>query len=192
MLRLEAGAIGLALLLACGDGAERPAIERAFGPTEAGQLSSYHPYVWTGTREIPDDDRRGVLIGPVSTSDDGADLGSVLLRLVIRHPAPGDLDIRLAYDGDGDGRPETLAPVEFFRARSGIRAKEVHACPRSLEGTYFFGDGPDGEEAVFSPFNTLRRGHAFYLAVADTLAGDTGTVLGWAVYLERTESETPR
>lgn len=144
-------------------------------------------YAWTEAREIPDGDCHGILIGPVLTVDNGSNLGPVVLQLDIRHPAAGDLDLWLAYDADGDGDPEARAPIELFRMRSGISAEQLYACPQSLEGCYFFRDGNGEGEALFAPFHALRRGHAFYLAVADTLAEDTGSVLGWAVYTQDPE-----
>jgi len=185
MSSLDAAAMGLALLLmGCAD-FQKPAIEMVPGRIDTGQEAASIRYGWTEAREVPDGHRRGIVIGPVLTDDNGACLGRVGFRLDIRHPATSDLDIWLAYDSDGDGNPETRVPIEFFRSRSGSAAEELHACPESLEGSYFFRDDIVGEEAVFSPFRALDRGHAFYLTVADTLVGETGSVLGWAIYLER-------
>jgi len=147
-----------------------------------GSTSEQGWHVWSEARTIPDGDRGGILIGPVVIQNDGTDLSRVILRLDIRHPAPGDLDLHLAYDADEDGRPEVSIPVEFFRSRSGPQAGEFHACPSSLEGTYFFRDSADEAERVFAPLRSFSSGHSFYLAVADTLPEDTGTVLGWAVH----------
>jgi len=138
-------------------------------------------YACTEAREIPDGDHRGIVIGPLVIRDDGTDLGRVVLRLDIRHPATGDLDLRLAYDADEDGRPEVSTPVEFFHSRSDPRARELHACPQPLDGSYFFQDSADEEVQIFAAFESLPPGHAFYLVVADTLAEDKGNVLGWAV-----------
>jgi hypothetical protein len=184
MFRLSAGAINLAILLIGCASDSGPTVEPDFASFSGEPLSAYRQYAWTEALEIPDGDRRGILVGPVLAGDDGAGLGSVVLRVDVRHPDTEDLDIWLAYDADGDGNPEIRAPVEFFRSRGEVRASELHACPRSLDGTYLFRDGRGGEESVFAAFNALRRGHAFYLAVADTLPGEKGTLLGWAVYLE--------
>jgi hypothetical protein len=179
MPRLEAALIGFTLLsVNCLDIAP-PA--NAWDPGRGDPELSQH--VWTGASAIPDGEREGVLMGPVFTNDDGRPLAGIALRLDIRHPRTGDLDIWLAYDGDGDGNPETRAPVEFFRSRSDIRAEELHGCPQSLNGTYFFRDGIGREEQVFAQFRSLPRGHAFYLAVADTLPADMGTVMGWQVLI---------
>ena len=187
MLRLDTATTSLALLLMGCAGIVQPAIEPESGRYDEGQASPWGGYTWTEAREIPDGDRQGTLIGPVFTKDDGLNLGPVALRLDIRHPAVGDLDLWLAYDADGDGNPETRAPIEFFRMRSDIRAEQLYACPQSLDGTYFFRDDAGEREALFAPFNVLRRGHAFYLAVVDSLAEDTGSVLGWAIYVEEPE-----
>lgn len=176
--------VALTLLLAGCGGIHRPTAELdTTGPGD-GPGSGYQCYVWTEARQIPDGDHRGILMGPIGTNADAAKLGPITLRLAIRHPAPGDLDIRLMYDSDADGQPETCAPVEFFRSRLEDRAEELHACPGSLDGCYIFKDGTDTEEAVFAVFNELPRGHAFYLSVADTLAEDKGSVLNWAVYTQ--------
>lgn len=185
MSSLDATAMGLALLLmGCVD-FQKSATDMSPDRADIGQDAASIRYEWTEVREVPDGNRRGIVIGPVLTDDNGTHLGSVVLRLDIRHPATSDLDIWLAYDENGDGNPETRAPIEFFRSRPDRAAEELHACPQSLAGSYFFRDDMVGEEAVLSPFLALRRGHAFYLTVADTLAGETGSVLGWAVYLER-------
>lgn len=167
MLTLYVAMLGLALAVAgCG----------RLGQTATG----------TDAREtevvvIPDGDREGIVLGPIIIASDGGDLGPVTLRLDIYHPAPGDLDVRLAYDADCDGMPEERAPVEFFRSRSSVEGSELHACPASLQGSYFFRDASPGEEPVFAVFNDLARGGGFYLMVSDTLAGDEGCVLGWSV-----------
>ncbi len=147
--------------------------------------------VWTEAGEIPDGDRRGIRMGPVVASD-GTDLSRVILRLNLRHPATGDLDVRLAYDADDDGRPEVTVPIEFFRSRSDSWARELHACPQSLDGTYFFQDSTEEQEQVFTAFQLLPPGHAFYLAVADTLAEDTGEVLSWAIHAKETAAVVVR
>lgn len=150
--------------------------------------SGYSRLVGSEAQEIPDGSREGVILGPVVVDDSGAMLGPVVLRLDIHHPATGDLDIWLAYDADMDGDPEVRAPVEFFHLRSQVWAGELHACPQSVHGTYYFRDGCFADDAVFLPFETLPRGGAFYLTVADTLAGDTGSVHDWAVYMEKGET----
>jgi hypothetical protein len=183
MFKLDAATMSLALLLtSCADVGD-PASARSPDQNHQARACAYGRHAWTEALEIPDGDRRGVLIGPIVVEDDGADLGPVILRVDLRHPATGDLDLWLCYDADGDMNPEARAPVEFFRSRSDPGSGELHACPASLDGSYFFRDGAGGERA-FAVFDRLRRGHAFYLAVADTLAGAAGVVLGWAVYLE--------
>jgi hypothetical protein len=183
MLKFDAATMGLALVLTgCAD-IRDPASARTPDEGLQAQASAYSGHAWTQAREIPDGDRRGILIGPIVVQDDGAGLGPVVLRLDIRHPATGDLDLWLCYDADGDTNPEARAPVEFFRSRSDPGSGELHACPGSLAGTYYFRDGAGGE-SVFAVFEGLPRGRAFYLAAADTLSGATGVVLGWAVYVE--------
>jgi hypothetical protein len=145
-------------------------------------------YVSSETREIPDGDRRGILLGPVFTGSEQTALGPVVLRLSIRHPARVDLDIRLGYDSDGDGRPEIEAPVEFFRSRLEMHDRALDACPQSLDGVYLFMDGEEEDEQVFAGFQGAPRGKAFYLSVADTLTGVTGRVLGWEIDLESSQS----
>ena len=147
-------------------------------------------YSWTQPRQIPDNDSRGILLGPLVTRADGDDLGPVILRLDIRHSATVDLAVRLAYDADGDGKPEIQVPIEFYRSRADVRAQELYACPQSLNGSYFFRDGT-GDEPVLAVLQALPPGRAFYLAVADTLPGETGTVLGWSVQLDRSKAFLP-
>jgi hypothetical protein len=161
-------------------------IGRDFTAADAGPGAASGWCVWTEARKIPDGDRRGILIGPIVPNDDGTDLSRVVLRLDIRHPATGDLDVRLAYDADEDGRPEFSVPIEFFRSRSDPMGRELHACPQPLDGTYYFRDSADEQGQVFAAFQSLLSGHAFYLAVADTLAEDTGRVLCWAIRTEET------
>lgn len=145
-------------------------------------------YASSETREIPDGDRRGILLGPVYTENDQSALGPIVLRLDIRHPATVDLDVRLGYDSDGDGWPEIEAPVEFYRSRLDLHGRPLDACPQSLDGVYLFLDGEEHEEEVFAGFQEAPRGKAFYLSVADTLAGVTGRVLGWEIDLESPQS----
>ena len=178
MFKLNLATISLALLTLGGAESLRTSDAIGTGPTARGFAHRRH--AGTEARSIPDGDRRGVLLGPIFTENDGKPLGTVLLRLDIRHPATGDLDIHLAYDADGDGAAETRAPIEFFRSRPEPDAAETYACPASLNGTYFFRDG-DGDEDVFDCFSGLPSGHAFYLAVADTLAQDVGRVADWSV-----------
>lgn len=135
------------------------------------------------TVEIPDGDGRGIAIGPLFTADEAAELGPVTLRLDISHPATGDLDVRLGYDTDGDNAPEVEAPVEFFRARSEEHGVCLHACPRCLDGVYYFRDCEHEQEQIFAGFEEFPRGGAFYLIVADTLAGEAGCLHGWEVAL---------
>ncbi|MFB3906762.1 MAG: hypothetical protein ACE15D_00010 [Candidatus Eisenbacteria bacterium] len=181
-------AVGLTLLVAgCAD-VKQPVDAQRLNGIEPSPFSAYQRYGWMENREIPDGDRKGTLIGPVFTDGEDAELGLVILKLAIRHQAPGDLDIWLAYDADRDGKPEVHAPIEFFRSRQDVWAEERHACPAALEGAYLFRNGRGWEEMIFEPFHGLPRGGAFYLSVADTLAGDRGTVLGWAIYLEEAGS----
>lgn len=136
---------------------------------------------WTEVRQIPDANPRGIWLGPIFSSGDEGDLSRVVLRLDIRHASTGDLAVRLAYDGDGDGVPDVSAPIEFFRARTDPGGREFHACPQSLDGIYFFRDSMDEAERAFTPFRSLPAGHAFFLSVADTLAQEAGTLVGWAI-----------
>ena len=179
MFKLNLATISLALLTLGGAESLRTSDAIGTGPTARGFAHRRH--AGTEARSIPDGDRRGVLLGPIFTENDGKPIGTVLLRLDIRHPAPGDLDLHLAYDTDEDGRPDVSIPIEFFRSRSDPDAGETHACPRSLDGTCFFRDSADEEEQLFAAFRPCPGGRSFYLEVADTLAADTGTVLRWAI-----------
>jgi hypothetical protein len=183
MLRLVVAAASLALLFIGCANVYQPGAELIPGRIDEGQEGAYLRYSWTEAREIPENDPRGILVGPIVVDRGWATLGTVTLRLDIRHPDTGDLDIWLAYDADGDGTPEVRAPVEFFRCRLDLAAEELHAYPLALTGSYYFRDNPDGEETPFAPFRDLLPGRAFYLAVADTLAEDTGSLLAWSVYL---------
>jgi len=145
--------------------------------------SAYRPYVWTEARPIPDGDRRGTLIGPLCIENDEPRLGEVELAIDISHPCTSDLEISLAYDADGDGNPEARAPVEFHRSRPAFDAEQRNAVSPSLAGTYYFRDGAEEYETAFAGLRELPRGHAFYLAVADTAGTDAGSVERWAVYL---------
>jgi hypothetical protein len=169
----------MVLLAGCADSAGSGAVSSR---VDDGQGPMYHTYAWTDSRAIPDGAPGGLLLGPLMTENDSSELGAIMLRLDIRHPAPSDLDMWLAYDADGDGNPETRAPVEFHRSRSDIHGQALHAFPRWAEGTYFFRDGLDDDNAAFQSFRALPRGHAFYLVVADTLAEYAGSIQGWAVY----------
>ena len=192
MPRMQVGAIFLFLALVSRAGAGRQPVAALSGGPEDGSGLGYTPYAWSEARQIPDGDRRGITLGPVCTKDDASELGSVMLRLDIRHPATGDLQIWLAYDANGDGAPDVRVPVEFYLSRPDSSAEELHACPISLQGTYFFRDDPRGHETPFAPLRTLRRGHAFFLQVADTLAEKAGTVLDWAVYVKAPEPPRAR
>lgn len=186
MFRTRMMAVSLAVLLQGCAGDPPAGIGRSYTAAEGGPGAAGGWSVWTEARVIPDADRRGIRIGPVATNDEGTDLSRLVLCLDIRHPAMGDLDVRLGYDADDDGNPEVSIPVEFFRSRTDPYARELHACPASLDGAYFFRDSADEDEQVFAAFRLLPRGHAFYLMVADTLAEDTGMVRGWAIRTERT------
>jgi|GEM_PF-3003060 len=148
----------------------------------------YERFSFDARTVIPDDDPAGITIGPIHVPDDGPALDKVILRLDIAHVSPADLQLSIRYDSDKDGKPDAGAPLELHRARlNGWAAGEPHACPRRLDGTYYFkDDSPCGEgEVSLSAFDGMRRGGCFYLVVADTLAKDTGVVQGWSVYVEK-------
>jgi hypothetical protein len=184
MFTFNATAVGLAVLcMGCID-LSHPPIGANSTAANSTPGKAYGCRSWAEARQIPDNDRRGILLGPLFTQTDSGHLGQVVLRLDLRHQATEDLAVRLAYDADGDGTPEIQVPVEFFRARPDAQGQELHACPESLNGSYFFRDGAGGEP-FFAALRALPEGRAFYLAVADTLAGETGTVLGWSVQLDQ-------
>ena len=191
MFKSNATAVSLAVLvLGCIDLPTSSIGANSIAANSAASWKASSRYSWTQSRQIPDNDRRGILLGPLFTQADGGALGRVILRLDIRHSATVDLAVRLAYDADGDGKPEVQVPIEFYRSRPDARAQELYGCPESLNGTYFFRDGV-GDDPIFARLQSLPRGRAFYLAVADTLAGETGTVLGWSVQLDPSEALLP-
>ena len=188
MLSLLNLTIVLSVLLTGCRGIDHPAANWSGEALSQTRTAPLVQSAWTARRAIPDGDRRGLVLGPVFTGKESGRLGSVTLRLDLSHPATVDLRVRLGYDTDGDGRPDLWAPVEFYRSRPGLEADELHASPYALEGSYFFRDGDGPDEAAFTAFRGAPRGHAFYLAVADTLAGETGDLLGWSIYLEKPQS----
>ena len=183
MRKSGASILVLIFLLAGCAGRGRHAARPGAGSSIDDPAAGYVRHDWTEVREIPDADRRGILLGPLFIGDHRSQLGAVVLRLEIWHPARVDLDLWLGYDADGNGDPETRVPVEFHRSRSCFWAREVRACPRTVEGTYIFCDAGN-VDGLFEPFRSLPSGGAFYLSVADTLVKDTGCVQGWSVYLK--------
>ena len=163
----------------------------------------YDRYTFEAPAMIPDGDHDGVLLGPLYIPRDGAVLEDVRIRLDIVHSCTGDLDVHLQYDPDRSGRAEATARLEFFRSMpAGCAHQERFFCPAALNGSYFFEDDSDAaaslaavlaedaaafypNDSLFSVFEGQRRGGAFYLAVADTLALETGTVVGWSVFVKR-------
>jgi hypothetical protein len=190
MIPLRLMAIGLAVLFPNCASDSPTGTGRSPRPADAGPDAAWH--TWNEVRMIPDGDRRGTLIGPLFSPDDGGDLSLLVLELNIRHPAPGDLELHLAYDADDDGKPEVSIPIELSRYRTSPHGAERHAFPRWLEGTYFFRDGSGEQEPMFAAFHSLPAGHHFYLMVADTLAQETGAVLGWALQISREGLAGPR
>jgi hypothetical protein len=66
----------------------------------------------------------------------------------------------------------------------GSLGRELHACPSTLDGVYWFRDDDvvDGE-ALFTTFEDLPSGGNFYLIAADTLDQGVGRVRGWRVHV---------
>jgi hypothetical protein len=140
---------------------------------------------------IPDGVRAGVLIGPLAVEGEGS-LEGLVVRIEIRHPATGDVDLRLCYDEDKDGIPDATAPLEFYLARkNACTAAEPFASPAELSGDYYFHDGGPGvSEPIFSAFRGLERGGRFYLAAVDSMAQESGSISNWSVYLNRPGTES--
>ena len=149
--------------------------------------SGYDRYTYYNPTNIPDNIRSGITIGPLPVAVDGGRLETVILRVAISHRSPADLDLRLVYDVDNDGKPDASAPVEFYRGRAdGCISREPYACPRMLQGVFWFkGDAPGGLDRTFDVFAGLPSGGSFYLDVADTLAKDLGSVANWSVYVQK-------
>jgi hypothetical protein len=178
-------AVGAAILIGC----RSIPIPTEMAPAEKNDClgAGYDRYSDGERATIPDASPAGIAIGPVQTPDDGSALEGVVLEIGIVHESPSDVALWLLYDSDNDGRPEARARLELYRARRGPCAdRDPFACPSVLDGTYYFRDeGRSGAEISLSIFDGLASGGSFYLAVADTLPDDVGTVLGWAVYVER-------
>jgi hypothetical protein len=140
---------------------------------------------------IPDDDPTGVTIGPLATLGEPPAIEDVILGLEISHPDPGDLAIALHYDSDNDGAYDASSEVEIHLARPTCAGAELWACPIELHGTYFFHDEgweAAGEVVSFLRFDGLRSGGSFYLTVADTGMGESGTVSSWMVAVKEPSS----
>jgi hypothetical protein len=165
--------------------------------------SGYSHHSFDMPAAIPDGASSGITSGPIQIPDDGAAIEGLVLSLSITHPYTGDLEVSLAYDENNDGKVELTVPVELYRARTdGCTAREPHAYPDQLDGTYYFRDDSVSRPAAiaaatagmqpdpladpgtpsFSSFDGMRTGGSFYLHVVDTLPQKSGTVLGWSIY----------
>ena len=132
---------------------------------------------------IPDGNSEGLALGPAGVGRGGEILEAVELMVDLVHPNTGDVALRLCYDQNNDGRPDAKAELEFFRARrSGWSGAVANACPRSLDGAYYF-RGDDSGDDPLDVFRGLLAGGSFHLAVADTLSGDAGVVREWVVQI---------
>lgn len=155
-------------------------------------VSGYDVYSFHTPTAIPDGVRAGVAVGPMRIPDDGGLVDGLIVSISILHRHPGDLSLRVGYDENNDGVLEASATLESYRARpSGWTVREPFACPAEMNGVYYYRDEPvnefdDRTDAAFSVFNGLAKGGCFTLTAADSLPEDTGTLLGWTVFLKRT------
>ncbi len=134
---------------------------------------------------IPDNDPRGVRLGPLSTRSQGL-LEDVVLAISLTHPNTADVTMMLEYDADHDGTPDAGCPVEIYLARQRpCTGTESWACPIELAGTYYFMDRgwrDCGETATFDVFTGLEACGDWYLSIVDNAPGEMGTVSGWEVF----------
>jgi hypothetical protein len=185
----------VSVLLLAGDPAQKPdpgPATNAVSLTLEDPGAGYDVYSYRTPTTIPDGDPAGVALGPIRIPKDGGAVEGVIVSVSITHPSTGDLALRLGYDANGDGHPEAVATLEPHLARPGGWAvREPYACPREMRGVYYYRDEPAGEYddrggASFSVFNGFPRGGSFTLTAVDSLAADEGVVLGWTVFLRRT------
>lgn len=133
---------------------------------------------------IPDGDARGLTLGPIAGGSRDEVIRAVGLMVDLSHPSTADAALRLCYDQDNDGQVDAEAQVEFYRARrAGWSDAVANACPQSLDGAYYFRAAELGDDPL-QVFRGLRAGGCFYLALADTLPQDVGTLRHWSVGVE--------
>ncbi len=180
---------------------DAPVVEQTAAVTSGAGVdlaSGYDVYSFRTPTPIPDGDRAGVVAGPIRIPDDGAAVEGVILSISITHHYTGDLDLRLGYDEDNDGIAEASAALEPHRARPGGWAvREPFACPAEMNGVFYYRDDAPGEydergDASFSVFDGLAKGGCFMLSAVDSLAEDTGTLLGWTVFLKHSPAKVVR
>ena len=153
----------------------------------------YVEYALVGPTEIPDGNSAGVTLGPIRISRRNSTIQGLVLCLELNHEYAGDLSIQLQYDSDNDGAFDATSPVELYLARlDPCEGEELWACHIAPQGEYFFKDEgwkATGEDASFEVFDGLLDGGSFYLSVFDTEAEQTGSITGWAIYVEETVGE---
>jgi len=149
--------------------------------------TGYDGFTFPKEFRIPDGDAAGIRIGPLHVIDDGHPVEDLMVGVTISHGYVGDVELRLVYDENGDGRYEASTTLEFYRARlDGCSEDELHAYPVELDGTYFFrsdhAQAANGDSPL-NMFDGFRKCGDFYLTVADSGAGNAGVVKSWTLYL---------
>ncbi len=193
MLNTMLIAVGTALLAGCSSGAPTHSEPTPPSNLEFSRLSAeYDSFACTHATPVPDADPKGITIGPVSTSDDGHLIESIMLGLDITHSYVGDIEIRLLYDEDRDGKFDATTTLELYRARANEwTTEDPWAYPVVLDGLYYFKDDVPHDASIvgttFVPFDGRKKGGDFYLAVVDTSAGNIGTLRSWTVYTKRSD-----
>ncbi len=136
---------------------------------------------------IPDNDADGILLGPLRLGPGAGAFVDLILEIEAFHPSPGDLQARLCYDENLDGRFEVDVLVPLYLARTAPDDPPTWGCPLRLDGAYFFRVDRecdalhDWEETSFSDFLGCHGGGDFFLRLVDERAQDVGFVKAWAV-----------
>lgn len=160
---------------------------------------------------IPDNNLGGVVVGSLTTPNDGTRFLDVIVSLRMTHTWLGDIVATLSYDETCDGAVDAVSKficrparasciptvgTDFGCASNLVAANLIYVSDASaaILGTAPFSCGlstfniPGGcykgnaNANPLSVFDNLRKGGCFSLHIGDNGAGDTGTISEWGVY----------
>ena len=160
---------------------------------------------------IPDNNLGGVVVGTLTTPNDGTRFLDVIVSLRMTHTWLGDIVATLSYDESCDGAVDAVSKFICRPARGSciptigadfgcpsnlVAANTIYVSDASAAvlGTAPFSCGttafniPGGcykgnaNADPLSVFDDLRKGGCFSLHIGDNGAGDAGTISEWGVY----------
>ena len=184
--------VGAVLLAGCQDPVTPAPEDSSLLESAASRSMPYEIFEWSGSTTIPGGNDAGILIGPLSTRDDGRRIQDVAACLEVFHPYTGQVRAKLLYDADRDATFDAETSLKFYLATTDLEDRPSYAYPITLDGVYFFRHEQrsagleNWDLGTFDRFRGLPKGGDFYLWIADTgpsAAGAAGAVAGWSVHV---------